>query len=130
MSHLNPIPSIAVVQAVARNGAHHRNNSEQNMRHAFAVRGEELPENDEPQEGNDLSFKEVRSLFQEVEQKHSQLKFEFHEDINRILVSVIDRATGELIRQIPGEAAITIAKHLNSLEPDERYAGMFLSSEI
>jgi len=131
MTTLKPIPPIAVVQAVARNGAQYHNTH--NLRHAFAVRGQNLPEESSKTDSDsdaELDSETIKSLFSDVEEKHSQLKFELHESLNRILVSVIDRETGELIRQIPGEAAIATAEHLKSIESGELQAGMFLSSRV
>lgn len=133
MTSLKSIPPIAAVQAVARNGAQHQHFNTQNMRHAFAVRGQDLPEKESEQDSeadSELNMNAVKALFVEVEQKHSQLKFELNESLNRIVVSVIDRDTGELIRQIPGEDAVAAAEHLISAEPGELRAGTFLSSKI
>jgi flagellar protein FlaG len=42
------------------------------------------------------------------------LQFRVDEDSGRVVVSVRDPSTGELIRQIPSEAALRIARDLDS----------------
>lgn len=41
------------------------------------------------------------------------LEFRLDEASGQMVVSVRDAATGDLIRQIPGEAALRLARHLN-----------------
>ena len=125
MTFLKSIPLVTAVQAISRNGARHQDHNPDNTRHAFAARGQDLPEKDPEM---DIDQQMLANLLSEVEEKHSQLKFELHESLNRILVSVIDRETGELIRQIPGEAAIATAEHLKEIEAGELKAGAFLNS--
>ncbi|MCU0759127.1 MAG: flagellar protein FlaG [Steroidobacteraceae bacterium] len=45
------------------------------------------------------------------------LQFRVDQDSGRVVVSVRDLSTGELIRQIPSEAALRIAQDLGSGEP-------------
>lgn len=45
------------------------------------------------------------------------LQFRVDQDSGRVVVSVRDPSTGELIRQIPSESALRIAKELGSGEP-------------
>jgi len=129
MTSLKSIPPIAVVQAVARNGAQHQNSNAQNMRHAFAIRGQGLPVRDTEREA-EVGKRALRALFCEVEKKHRQLRFEIKESLNQIFVSVIDRETGELMHQVSGEAAMETAEHLKAIGSDEVKAGIFLSSRI
>lgn len=133
MTTLKPIPPIAVVQAVARNGAQYRNVNPQYMRHAFAIRGHNLPHvgtKKAPNDKHSVDLYAIKSLFSEVEQKHQQFRFEVSDSPESVLVSVIDRQTGELIQRISGESAIETAEQLKSIEPGEIKAGTFLSSEI
>ena len=129
MTSLRPIPPISVIQAVARNGAQHQNHHAQTMRHAFTIRGQNLPEDEQDTE-TELALPMLKSLFFEIENRHSRLKFEVSEKQGQTIVSVLDRQTGELIRQIPGATAFAATEQLRSVEPDEIKAGTFLSSVI
>lgn len=45
-------------------------------------------------------------------QIQTNLRFRVDEEANRIVVSVVDSGTGEVILQIPDEAALTVARRL------------------
>ena len=45
-----------------------------------------------------------------------QLKFSIDEDTNKTIVRVTDASTGELIRQLPSEEALAIARSLDKLQ--------------
>lgn len=42
----------------------------------------------------------------------AELEFRIDEDSGRVVVSVLDRGSGEVLRQIPSEEALRIARHL------------------
>ncbi|MBF6990363.1 MULTISPECIES: flagellar protein FlaG [Cupriavidus] len=44
------------------------------------------------------------------------LRFEIDEDTNRIITKVIDKETGDLIRQMPTEEVLRIARAMNKLQ--------------
>ncbi|HEY0973293.1 MAG TPA: flagellar protein FlaG [Solimonas sp.] len=44
------------------------------------------------------------------------LDFRIDEDSQRLVVSVVDRGSGEVLRQIPSEEALRIARHLQGLQ--------------
>ncbi|MEB1806641.1 MAG: flagellar protein FlaG [Bacillaceae bacterium] len=46
---------------------------------------------------------QVESMNQMMETKNTGLKFNFHEDLERIYVQVVDRQTDEVIKEIPPE---------------------------
>jgi flagellar protein FlaG len=46
-------------------------------------------------------------------QKGRELTFEFDEDARRVIVKLIDTRTGEVLRQIPSEEALAIARALH-----------------
>ncbi|MFV8826479.1 flagellar protein FlaG [Alkalihalobacterium sp. APHAB7] len=46
---------------------------------------------------------QLESMNQMMEAKNTGLKFNFHEDLERIYVQVVDRQTDEVIKEIPPE---------------------------
>ena len=75
-----------------------------------------------PDSGNDLPFAEKKAepLKDEIDDavkeinKHiqSELQFTIDEDSGKTVIKVIDMETKELIRQIPGEEALSLARKL------------------
>lgn len=58
-------------------------------------------------------------------QKASELTFEFDEDTRRVIVKLVDTGTGEVLRQIPSEEALAIARALQ----DDVAAGALLRAD-
>ncbi|MFN3566730.1 MAG: flagellar protein FlaG [Burkholderiaceae bacterium] len=58
-------------------------------------------------------------------QKASELTFEFDEDTRRVIVKLVDTRTREVLRQIPSEEALAIARALQ----DDVTAGALLRAE-
>ncbi len=85
------------------------------------VGGNELPARDE--QTNDAKAREVEvkdavSKLNEFAQKTQRdLDFQIDEDSGRTVIRVYDRISAKLVRQIPDEAALELAKKLNSEEP-------------
>lgn len=63
---------------------------------------------------------DVRNAIQPVA---SELSFSLDEDSGRMLLRIIDRETDEVIRQIPSEELVRIAKAL------DKFQGLFLDKE-
>lgn len=57
----------------------------------------------------------VRELNASLQMRSVGLQFEIDKDIDKVIVKVVDRDSGELIRQIPSEEAVRIAKVLGSV---------------
>ena len=57
------------------------------------------------------------------------LSFRVNEDINGVVVSVIDTQTDELVRQIPAETMVRLAKTLDQLDASTGNAGLLLSEK-
>ncbi len=62
----------------------------------------------------------VSSLREYIQPFNSDLQFSVNNDTNQVVVTVIDSQTKEVIRQIPSEEMIAIAKTLDSIK------GLFL----
>ena len=68
--------------------------------------------------------KAVVEINRALEKIPTTLAFQVDESSNRFVVNVADISTGELIRQIPGDAILRIARQLESLKGiifDDKY---------
>jgi len=54
----------------------------------------------------------VREINTSLQSRSVGLQFELDEDTDKMIVKVVDRASGEVIRQIPSEEVVRIAKVL------------------
>ncbi len=83
--------------------------------------GKELPVSKEQSmdaETRNNEVKEAVSKLNEFAQKTQRdLDFQIDEDSGKTVIRVYDRASEKLVRQIPDEAALELAKKLNSEEP-------------
>lgn len=66
------------------------------------------------------ALEDVRNAIRPVA---SELSFSLDEDSGRVLLRIIDRETDEVIRQIPSEELVRIAKAL------DKFQGLFLNKE-
>ena len=66
---------------------------------------------------NDQVKEAVSRINEYVQQTERTLDFKLDEASGRTVISVYDRASSELIRQIPGELALELAQKLNDDEP-------------
>jgi flagellar protein FlaG len=55
-------------------------------------------------------------------EKGRELTFEFDDDVGRVIVKLVDRNTGEVLRQVPSPEMVEIARRLER----ERAAGALL----
>lgn len=51
---------------------------------------------------------------QALAQKSRELTFEFNEDVDRVVVKLVDKRTGEVLRQFPSEELLVIARALEN----------------
>lgn len=82
--------------------------------------GKPLPNEDATAaaEAKSVEVKEAVSKLNEYVQKTQRdLDFRLDEDSGKTVISVYDRHSEQLVRQIPNEAALEMAKKLNSEEP-------------
>lgn len=54
----------------------------------------------------------ARALNDYVRQTRSDLRFEMDDVSGRVIIRLVDADTGETLRQIPGESALRVARHL------------------
>ena len=85
-----------------------------------AASGENLPLNRMDESGERTRAEQVESAVSRVsdyiQNFQRDLVFSIDKDSDRLVVKVVDSATQEVIRQIPEEEMLSIAKHLDSPE--------------
>lgn len=88
-----------------------------NDSHRFAVsrapvefRAEVAPAAAQPQE-QELQ-EAVDQIRQHIEESRTGLEFRVDKDLGRVIVSIVDRKDGKVLRQIPGEDVLRIARML------------------
>jgi flagellar protein FlaG len=59
----------------------------------------------------------VAKLNDYIQSVQRDLEFNLDEDSGRVVVKVVDRSTNEVVRQIPEEVALKLARNLQSEEP-------------
>lgn len=77
--------------------------------------------------GGDLQgmVKELNSYVQSI---NRSLEFSVDEDANRTVIRVVDTQTGELVRQIPTEEVLQVARHLREME--QVAEGSFFQAQV
>ena len=65
----------------------------------------------------------VKSVNASLESRSISLQFEVDRDTDKLIVKVVDRSNGEVIRQIPTEEVVRIAKVM------DRQAGLLVSQQ-
>ncbi|XOV81510.1 MAG: flagellar protein FlaG [bacterium] len=68
--------------------------------------------------------KAVEQLNEYAQSFQRDLTFSMDEDLGRTIVRVVDRTTQEVIRQIPNETALRLARNLNALNEMKRVEEM------
>lgn len=80
--------------------------------------GKALPQEQMPEEAKSVEVKEAVSKLNEYVQKTQRdLDFQLDEDSGKTIIRVYDRQSETLVRQIPDEVALELAKKLNTEEP-------------
>ncbi len=66
---------------------------------------------------------------QRIQPESRSLSFQVSDDIDGVVVSVIDTETDELVRQIPAETMLRLAKALEQLDASTANAGFLLTEK-
>ena len=93
---------------------------------AKAVREASQPERARPEEGKDVSLTDAVTQMNEfIQSTQRDLRFNIDRETGETVVKVIDRQTEEVIRQIPDEIFLKLARHLdeNRDEPVHLFNG-------
>lgn len=68
------------------------------------------------------TVRDIAAAAQELQKyarrSNSDLAFRVDEDLNRVVVAIVDREDGTVLRQIPGEEALRIARAIAKLQDD------------
>lgn len=83
----------------------------------------------------EMEPKDIAAVVDELNQaillQARQLHFEINEDANRTVISVLDKDSGEVIRQIPSEEALALAIRLREASQGANQSvGVLLDSKI
>ncbi|MFC3338477.1 flagellar protein FlaG [Paracandidimonas soli] len=62
------------------------------------------------QSGNQSLDKTIEQLNSEMQAWSTGMRFEIDDDAQRVVISIIDSASGEVIRTVPSDAVLRIAK--------------------
>lgn len=80
--------------------------------------GKDLPSQAQEAEARSVEVREAVSKLNEYVQKTQRdLDFQLDEDSGKTVIRVYDRHSEQLVRQIPDEVALELAKKLNTDEP-------------
>jgi flagellar protein FlaG len=58
----------------------------------------------------------VKRLSEAIEQSPTATKITVDQELDRFIVQVTDKQTGEIVREIPGEAILKIARNIENLK--------------
>lgn len=72
----------------------------------------------------------MQSIGDRIGQMARSLQFSVSDTSGQVVVTVTDKTSDEVIRQIPGETAIAISEHIASLKDDVPPLGLLLDSEV
>ena len=57
----------------------------------------------------------TKELNQEIESLNTNIKFQFNEEVGELYISVVEKDSGVVIRQIPSEEAMKLREHLKNV---------------
>ncbi len=97
-----------------------QNVSAQNDAQNARLQQERLPANEaleklDPKVQNDIIRKSVEELNKKMSMLNSQLKIETDEDTGIQVVKIVDSETKEVIRQLPPDVVLKIAKYIDEV---------------
>jgi len=79
-----------------------------------AASAQAAPEVQERAASEAMMRRAVESANRALTEKSRELTFEFDDDVGRVIVKLIDRKTGEVLRQIPSSEVVEIARQLET----------------
>lgn len=118
VSEVTPAKAQAKIENVTVNAANKHPQQDPDAQGKGVVAGEEVSKEKIKSAVDDLNKQVKKSSM-----KHTSLSFKYHEDTNRISITVTDSDTDEVIREIPPEKALDMlakAWELAGLMVDER----------
>ncbi len=84
------------------------------------------PAQEQPTESNSRveMSNAVRSLNESVQNIQRGIEFSIDEESGRSVVKVVDRETGEVIRQLPSEDALAVSRQIKEFVESRQHAGV------
>lgn len=102
-----------------------------------AIRADTAQQTERTSESQQLSpdeIAEAAETFAELAQNMNRdLRFSVDNDLEQPIIRVIDRSSGEMIRQIPSEEIVDLAVKIRQLNSDEAYdsaTGLLIDSRV
>lgn len=77
----------------------------------------EIPESEEVEIKTEDLEKAVSRLNEHAQATQRDLQFSMDEETGKTVITVLDRKTSEVIRQLPNDVTLNLAKQLNEGEP-------------
>jgi flagellar protein FlaG len=133
MSNIIPINNIASIDFSSIQNRTAAQNNSRSIDEGHKI--SDAPQAASTGENNTLGLSELQHLTdainKSIEENNQQLIFEVDKDTQSYIVKVIDKQTGDVIRQIPGEELINMRKSLKeSMEKNESLIGILLDTKV
>ena len=118
LNKLNVVSSNSVTQISPLQKS--QNTNEALVRHAFADGGNNRPAAEQPTLQSEARKRAlsnaVKHISGYVQNITRELNFSVDEELGKTVVTVVDEASGSVIRQIPSEDMLELAKNINELK--------------
>ena len=88
---------------------------EQPQDRALQTSQEQMPSPEDEKYQNVMAEKAVENANNRIRNMHTDAKFSFNKDINRITITITDRDSKEVIREIPSEETQKMLERLHTL---------------
>lgn len=72
----------------------------------------------------------IRSLNESVQNIQRGIEFSIDEESGRSVVKVVDRETGDVIRQLPSEDALAVSRQIKEFVESRQHAGVDSSGQV
>lgn len=102
-----------------------------------AIRADNAQQTSQVQEANELSAEDIAQAaesFAELAQSFNRdLRFNVEQELDTPIIRVIDRSSGEMIRQIPSEEVVELALKIRQYNSDDSYdsaTGFLIDSKV
>ncbi|MFN2308627.1 MAG: flagellar protein FlaG [Gammaproteobacteria bacterium] len=83
----------------------------------------------EPNVSSEALTQAVSDINNYVQSVRRELQFSIDETLGRTVIKVLDSETQEIVRQIPTEEVLALARYLSQLE-DKQVEGLFLQARV
>jgi flagellar protein FlaG len=81
-----------------------------------AQKGAETQQQSETQDASESSLKSIREAIQAAEKRSTTVKFSVDEDNGELIVKVVNKETGDVVREVPPEEVRELRKALAEMK--------------